>query len=122
MTDRKINPAEYPDLHFSNEACYACRHSIGTTSFEMYGTSTAGFPNNGALLYCRVRKTVATDRGWDCLRFDREPGADYPSEMNEKTTAVFISPHLIRLIKSGYYLENRPSREEIRREEEIRNT
>ena len=88
---------EQSDFHFSNEGCHACKHSIGTTVTNLAGHCNS--TEDPTFLWCNLREEFPVHFACQCPQFEREPGADYPSEVNEKVTAAFLNPYLIQKLK-----------------------
>lgn len=69
------------DYQESSECCFACRFAAGA---EYASCAQAG--ENA--LFCTLHRRAA--EGWGCGRFEREPGADHPSEWKAEPTVVFM--------------------------------
>ena len=108
--------SENTDLHYSSESCYACRHSIGVCLSMLPGGESSH--DTEVLLWCRKLDNF-TLTGWDCHWYEREPGADYPSEMREAVTAAFIAPWAVERSKKRE--EEARARSEQREDRNVRN-
>ena len=82
----------------SSECCFACRFSIGVG-----GTAPVPGP-----LYCKLHRQDA--EGWGCARFEREAGADFPSEWEPSRTVIYLED----------LLNTRPPREPRRQRDDSR--
>ena len=70
----------------------------------------------GCALVCTKGKNLVSMKAWDCDWFEREPGADYPYDMDESSAPIFISLDKARRVKCGQHKEDMIEGRQLKRE------